>query len=92
MQTGGRASSITLCKVTPQVQNTGAAELGAVWADPDFDPAERAFYYARVMGIPTPRRTAYDAVRLGLTLPDELPPTKAQQRACTSPISYTPKG
>jgi hypothetical protein len=63
----------------------GAAELGAVWRDPGFDPALDAFYYARVIEIPTPRWTAYDAVRFGLDLPEEIPMT-AQHRAYSSPI------
>jgi len=67
----------------------GAPELITVWADPDFDPAEPAFYYARVIEIPTPRWTAYDAVRFGVTMSDEVPMT-TQERAYTSPIWYTP--
>jgi len=67
----------------------GSAELLAVWKDPDFDPALRAFYYVRVLEIPTPRWTAYDAKRFG-TKP--LPGTRMtiQERAYTSPIWYTP--
>lgn len=67
----------------------GAGELGAVWADPAFDPSQRAFYYARVIEIPTPRWTAYDAFRFGVELPDNVPMT-TQERAYTSPIWYTP--
>lgn len=71
-------------------QNTiGAAELSAFWQDPDFDPAERAFYYARVVQIPTARWTAYDAVRLGTELAPGIP-REVQDRAYTSPIWYTP--
>ena len=69
----------------------GDPELRGVWTDPDFDPAQRAFYYVRVMEIPTPRWTAYDAVRFGLDLPDEVPLIH-QERAWTSPIWYTPGG
>jgi len=67
----------------------GAPELIAVWKDPGFDPAQRAFYYARVIEIPTPRWTAYDAARFG-TKP--LPGTRMTitERAYTSPIWYTP--
>jgi hypothetical protein len=67
----------------------GATELIAVWQDPGFDAGERAFYYARVMEIPTPRWTAYDAKRFG-TKP--LPGTAmtVQERAYTSPIWFTP--
>lgn len=67
----------------------GAGELIAVWKDPEFDPAQKAFYYARVIEIPTPRWTAYDAKYFGLDLPDEIPMT-TQERAYTSPIWYTP--
>ena len=67
----------------------GSPELGKVWTDPDFDPAHPAFYYARVIEIPTPRWTAYEALRFGLDLPDEVPMT-TQERAYTSPIWYTP--
>lgn len=69
----------------------GAAELGTVWQDPDFDPVLKAFYYARVIEIPTPRWTAYDAVKFDLDLPDTVPMI-TQERAYTSPIWYTPKG
>ena len=67
----------------------GTSELIAVWQDPDFDPALRAFYYARVIEIPTPRWTAYDAKRFGVTPP---PGTRMTitERAYTSPIWYTP--
>ena len=69
----------------------GASELGTVWIDPDFDPSLRAFYYARVIEIPTPRWTAYDRVKFNLDLPPEIP-LKTQERAYTSPIWYTPNG
>ena len=72
------------------VTNTiGAAELAAVWKDPDFQPAQRAFYYARVIEIPTPRWTAYDQVRFGVKMSDDVP-MKQQERAWTSPIWYSP--
>ncbi len=67
----------------------GAPELIAVWEDPDFDRAQRAFYYARVIEIPTPRWTTYDAKYYGTDLPEEVPRT-TQERAYTSPIWYTP--
>jgi hypothetical protein len=67
----------------------GAPELMTVWQDPDFDPTKRAFYYARVIEIPTPRWTAYDAKRFGLQVGKEVPMT-IQERAYTSPIWYTP--
>jgi hypothetical protein len=67
----------------------GDPELISVWKDPDFDPALKAFYYARVIEIPTPRWTAYDAKRFGVELPPEVPMT-TQERAYTSPIWYRP--
>ena len=67
----------------------GASELITAWRDPDFDPALRAVYYARVIEIPTPRWTAYDAVRFGAKMPADAP-MFGQERAYTSPIWYTP--
>ena len=74
----------------PTWTNTiGSAELFAHWSDPDFDSKQRAFYYVRTLEIPTPRWTAYDAVRFNIDLPDDVP-LKTQERAYTSPIWYTP--
>jgi len=74
----------------PSWTNTiGASELGTVWTDPDFDPTELAFYYARVIEIPTPRWTAYDAVKYGVEMASDVTMT-TQERAYTSPIWYTP--
>ena len=82
----------TVDAATAQYTNTiGAAELATVWTDPDFDPAERAFYYVRVLEIPTPRWSTIDAVRLGVPVPKGLP-VAIQERAWTSPIWYTPTG
>jgi len=67
----------------------GAAELGTVWTDPDFDPAQKAFYYVRVLEIPTPPWYAYDAFRFGVDMPEGAP-TSQQERAYTSPIWYSP--
>jgi hypothetical protein len=67
----------------------GSPELIAVWKDPSFDPKRRAFYYARVIEIPTPRWTAYDAKRFGIQMAKEVPMTTTE-RAYTSPIWYTP--
>jgi hypothetical protein len=67
----------------------GDPELLTVWTDPDFDPSVKAFYYARVLEIPTPRWVVYDAVRYGVELGDEVWKT-LQERAYTSPIWYTP--
>ena len=65
----------------------GASELATVWEDPDFDPSLDAFYYARVLEIPTPRWIAYDALRFGFELPEGVP-AKGQERGYTSPIWY----
>jgi hypothetical protein len=69
----------------------GTSELGVVWTDPDFDPAQNAFYYARVIEIPTPRWIVYDAFRFGVEIPKGAETTH-QERAYTSPIWYTPQG
>jgi hypothetical protein len=80
----------TVNVVTASWTNTiGAPELGVVWTDPDFDPKQRAFYYVRVLEIPTPRWSLYDAVRFDVKHPDGAP-TSTQERAYTSPIWYTP--
>jgi len=68
----------------------GDAQLSAVWRDPDFDPAVRAFYYLRVLQIPTPRHTLYDAIALGMDPKDTGHPSTIQERAYSSPIWYTP--
>lgn len=68
----------------------GAPELAAVWKDSDFDAGQHAFYYARVIEIPTPRWTAYDRVRLGAPV-DGGVKLKTQERAYTSPIWYSPR-
>jgi len=67
----------------------GDPELITIWKDPDFDPKQKAFYYARVIEIPTPRWTAYDAKRYGVKM-DPKVPMITQERAYTSPIWYTP--
>jgi hypothetical protein len=67
----------------------GDSELVGVWKDPAFDPRLRAFYYVRVIEIPTPRWTAYDTFRFGIKMPPEVP-MKHQERGWTSPIWYTP--
>ncbi len=67
----------------------GAPELGTVWTDPDFDPAQKAVYYARVIEIPTPRWSTYDAFRFGIPIPEGAP-SSTQERAYTSPIWFTP--
>ena len=75
---------------TTWTNTIGDPELMAVWTDPDFDPSLRSFYYARVIEIPTPRWTAYDANRFGVSMPDEVWMT-IQERAYTSPIWYNPE-
>jgi hypothetical protein len=67
----------------------GDAQLATVWTDPEFDPAQRAFYYVRVLEIPTPRHSLLDAVATQQPHPDDHPAT-IQERAYTSPIWYTP--
>jgi hypothetical protein len=67
----------------------GDPELATVWKDPDFDPTQRAFYYARAIEIPTPRWTAYDQARFKIRMSPEVPMT-VQERAWSSPIWYTP--
>ena len=68
----------------------GASELATVWTDPDFDPNEKAFYYVRVIEIPTPRWVLYDKVRLGANIPKDAE-LITQERAYTSPIWYNPE-
>ena len=86
--TSGVGSTVDLA--TASYRNTiGDAQLLAGWTDPDFDPAVRSFYYARVIEIPTPRWTAFDELRFGIKLGPEV--TRIlQERAYTSPIWYTP--
>ena len=80
---------------TVDVQNAtwkntiGAPQLITVWEDPAFDAKLRAFYYARVIEIPTPRWTAYDAKHFGVKPPEDARMT-ITERAYTSPIWYTP--
>ena len=75
----------------PTWTNTiGAPEMGAVWTDPEFDPSLKAFYYVRVIEIPTPRWTAYDRVKFHIdNMPKDIP-LENQERAYTSPIWYNP--
>lgn len=68
----------------------GDAQLSTVWQDPDFDPNARAFYYIRVIQIPTPRHTLYDAIALGMDPEKTGHPPTIQERAYSSPIWYTP--
>ncbi len=89
---GGKLPAVgdTIDLATATYKNTiGAANLATVWTDPEFDPAVRSFYYLRVLEIPTPRWTAYDAARFKLKLPPEVQ-VKQQERAYTSAIWYNP--
>ena len=86
-----KAVASTVDLKTLRYKNTvGQPQLATVWKDPDFDPVERAFYYARVLEIPTPRWTEYDRKKYGFNSPDEAPKI-IQDRAYSSPIWYRPK-
>jgi hypothetical protein len=80
----------TVDLTVPSYENSiGSSELSTFWVDPTFKPEQRAFYYVRVLQIPTPRHSLYDAVALQIPPPEEGPAT-IQERAYTSPIWYTP--
>jgi hypothetical protein len=81
-------SSVDVANAT-WINSVGAPELITVWRDPNFNPSERAFYYARVLEIPTPRWTAYDVKRFGIKAPAGVTMT-IQERAYTAPIWYSP--
>jgi len=81
-------NTVNVAKAT-WTNTIGSPELISVWSDPDFDASQPAFYYARVIEIPTPRWTAYEAKRFQIKMTDEVPMT-TQERAYTSPIWYTP--
>jgi len=70
--------------------NIGAVSFQTIWTDPEFDGSQSAFYYLRVLEIPTPRWTTYDAKTLGIAPPTDVTAT-IQERAWSSPICYTPK-
>jgi hypothetical protein len=76
-------------KTATYTNSIGDALMMAYWKDPAFAPDQRAFYYVRVLEIPTPRWTTYDAAFFGVELPKDVPATQ-QERAYTSPIWYTP--
>ena len=81
-------STVNMEKATYE-NSVGATELKTVWSDPEFDSSLHAFYYARVLEIPTPRWTLIQAVKAGIPPPDVVPLT-GQERAWSSPIWYTP--
>ena len=81
-------STVDIQKAT-YTNSVGSTELKAIWTDPEFDASLHAFYYVRVLEIPTPRWTLIQAVKSGLPPPDVVPLT-GQERAWTSPIWYTP--
>lgn len=86
---GPVGSTVDIEKAT-YTNSIGSPILAAHWQDPDFDPQQSAFYYARVLEIPTPRWTTYDAAFYKIKRPDNVPAT-VQDRAYTSPIWYTPE-
>lgn len=78
---------------TGEYQNTiGAPQLTVVWKDPEFDPKQRAFYYVRVLEIPTPRYSLLDAIALGIDVKKTNRPATIQERVYSSPIWYNPRG
>lgn len=80
----GARVDISDCSINPE---SGSAELAALWQDPDFDPAQRAFYYARAIENPTCRWSTWDAVRAGVAPRPDFA-TTLQERAWSSPIHY----
>ena len=82
-------STVDLASATYS-NSIGTAELSVTWRDPDFNRKEAAFYYVRVIQIPTPRWTAYDAAKYGLKDVPENSPFVIEERAYSSPIWYTP--
>ncbi len=83
-------NTVDLAKASYE-NSIGAVQLVTFWQDPDFDAAQNAFYYVRVLEIPTPTWPVYDALRFGITLPDNVVKVQ-QERAYSSPIWYKAKG
>lgn len=92
IESGGKlpavGDTVDVDKVTYE-NSIGTSEMQAVWADPEFDPGQRAFYYMRVIEIPTPRWVLFDRLRYGAKLPADAQ-LKVQERAYSSPIWYNP--
>jgi hypothetical protein len=91
---GGKVAPVgnTVDLDTGNYTNTiGDAQLATLWTDPEFDAGVRAFYYVRVLQIPTPRHTLFDTIALGLDAKESGQPATIQERAYSSPIWYTPK-
>ncbi len=90
-QDGAQKVGNTVNLKTGEYSNTiGAEQLTAFWEDPDFDPAQNAFYYARVLQIPTPRYSLLDSIALGIDWADTNRPATIQERAYSSPIWFSP--
>lgn len=92
LDSAGKLAAVgnTVDESIPAYENSiGTAEFSTLWSDPEFDPDQRAFYYVRVLQIPTPRHSLYDGVALQTGAPEEAPAI-IQERAYTSPIWYTP--
>ena len=90
---GGQLVGNTVELATGEYTNDiGATELVTWWQDPDFDPEQSAFYYARVLQIPTPRYSLYDAIELGIDPSETGRPATIQERVYSSPIWYNPEG
>lgn len=82
-------STVDISKAT-YTNTIGATELRKTWTDPEFDPSLHAFYYARVLQIPTPRWSTYDAAKLNVAPPKDVAAT-VQERVWTTPIWFTPR-
>ena len=81
----------TVDEATGEYTNTiGTEQISTVWSDPDFDTGQLAVYYVRVLEIPTPRHSLFDAIALGVTAEATGQPASIQERAYSSPIWYTP--